>query len=181
MGTECRAKEKRAKLRAAVMDGIEGDILFEVLKHLDSKSLSMAACVSRRWKRMVEEEALWEGICTKYWPMPMPMGPQITCVVRALGGFRRFYIHCLRPLLKSNIKCASFTKDHFNLSLSLFSIDCYERLGRRSGTPTSLKFLCSKHRFSSCSASFPLHKTALPPPSPPPPPPPPPPSAARAL
>ena len=112
------------------------DIVVEVLKHLDSKSLAMAACVNRHWKRAAETESLWERICSKQWPPAAADSKKMRSVVIALGGYRRFFIVCLRPLLdRCQLPCKSRAwcdrdAEFIPLSLSLFSMDCYERLGR---------------------------------------------------
>jgi len=119
------------------------DILVEVLRHLDAKSLAMAGCVNRQWKRAVETENLWEGICTKQW-LAAADSQNMRSVVKALGGYRRFFFLCLRPLLyrpvSSRVPTSSFKQSDFDLhdgliplSLSLFSMDCYERLGSKKG------------------------------------------------
>jgi len=62
----------------------------------------IATCVSHRWKHAVEEEALWEGICTKHWHEEVLYASQLgqlRSVVLALGGFHRLYVYCLLPLL----------------------------------------------------------------------------------
>jgi len=112
------------------------DILVEVLKHLDAKSLAMAGCVNKKWKRAVETESLWEGVCRKQWPAAGE-SQNMRSVVIALGGYRRFFLLCLRPLLYRSLPIRSSSScNHDGLipfSLSLFSMDCYERLGRKKG------------------------------------------------
>nr|UXW62822.1 hypothetical protein [Pinus koraiensis] len=111
------------------------DIVMEVLRHLDAKSLSMAGCVNRQWKRAVETESLWEGVCRKQWPGGGE-SQNMRSVVRALGGYRRFFFLCLRPLLYRSLPDKPCNKEYAGfipLSLSLFSMDCYERLGRNKG------------------------------------------------
>jgi len=109
------------------------DIVVEVLRHLDAKSLAMAGCVNRQWKRAVETESLWEGVCTKQWPAGGE-SQNMRSVVIALGGYRRFFLVCLRPLLYRSLPTRACNHDEFiPLSLSLFSMDCYERLGRNRG------------------------------------------------
>lgn len=108
------------------------DIVAEVLKHLDAKSLAMASCVNRQWKRAAETESLWERICRKQWPSAGE-SQKMRSVVIALGGYRRFFVVCLRPLLYRSLPTRSRACNHdgfIPLSLSLFSMDCYERLGR---------------------------------------------------
>jgi F-box protein GID2 len=109
------------------------DIVVEVLKHLDAKSLAMAGCVNRQWKRAVETENLWEGVYRKHWPAAGE-SQNMRSVVIALGGYRRFFLVCLRPLLYRSLPTRTCNHDGFiPLSLSLFSMDCYERLGRNKG------------------------------------------------
>ncbi|EFJ13111.1 hypothetical protein SELMODRAFT_423923 [Selaginella moellendorffii] len=138
----------------------DDDMFYEILKHLDAKALAMAACVNRRWRRAAEDETLWENVCTINWSSASgasSQASQLRSVVLALGGFRRLYVLCLRPLLSRSSSVPAkasvqqqekWSKDEVHLSLSLFSIDCYERLGRRysncHGSP--LKLLCKSSR-----------------------------------
>eukprot|EP01018_Ginkgo_biloba_P003744 Gb_08961 [translate_table: standard] len=145
------------------------DILLEVLKHLDARSLGVAACVNKQWKNAAEMEIVWEGVCSKHWPVAQysqrSVHEQMRGVVLALGGYRRLFLLCLRPLIISSrasptkypnsssssssetdgtsnkLSCPQWGKDEVQLSLSLFSIDCYERLGNLSES-SSLLFLC---------------------------------------
>lgn len=138
------------------MDGSD-DVVYEVMKHMDAKCLAVAACVSKKWKKIAEDETLWENLCIQRWSSPVSSQNQLRSVVLALGGFRRLYVRCLRPLsergrkqpqsLSSSLSSQpsvdrEWTKDEVHLSLSLFSIDCYERLGRRQLNHSSLKLLC---------------------------------------
>lgn len=127
------------------------DMLNEIFKHLDAASLAMASCVSKKWKQATDDEGLWEAICTRHWPSTASsQSGQLKSVVVALGGFRRLYVNCLHPLLSRNnssfkhLKSCSiskggsssskqkWSKDEVYLSLSLFSIDCYERIPPRA-------------------------------------------------
>ncbi|RVW57243.1 F-box protein GID2 [Vitis vinifera] len=80
---------------------LDEDLLFEVLKHVDARTLATAACVSRQWKRTAHDERLWEMICTRHWANVGCGTQQLRSVVLALGGFRRLHALCLWPLLKS--------------------------------------------------------------------------------
>ncbi|KAK9285555.1 hypothetical protein L1049_024750 [Liquidambar formosana] len=80
---------------------LNGDMLFEVLKHVDARTVAMAACVSRRWRETAQDERLWEMICTRHWANIGCGTQQLRSVVLALGGFRRLHALCLWPLLKS--------------------------------------------------------------------------------
>ncbi|KAL2651582.1 hypothetical protein R1flu_019710 [Riccia fluitans] len=160
-----RKGAKRQKIAHAVAIDGNDDVFYEVMKHLDAKSLAVASCVSKQWRKVAEDESLWENLCFQHWPSPEARQKQLRSVVLALGGFRRLYVLCVRPLLartrpqqshglpsnylkeRSNHQnCRGgereWSKDEVSLSLSLFSIDCYERLGRRHMSPSSLEFLC---------------------------------------
>ncbi|XP_042477853.1 F-box protein SNE-like [Macadamia integrifolia] len=146
-------REKKVKLEVVKLFYINDhrDLLVEILKRLDGHSLGVAACVCRLWRSLTCNDWLWETICFRHVsPSPYDVRP----VVMALGGYRRLYMVCLRPLLtrlcstrdserfRSNSNRV-WTRDELQLSLSLFSIDYYERLGSSSSTSTSsLMFLC---------------------------------------
>ncbi|GLT27446.1 hypothetical protein SLA2020_024430 [Shorea laevis] len=124
------------------------DILVEVLGRLDGRSLCVAACVCRLWCTIARNDSLWEDLCFRHVsPPPSSVRP----VVVALGGYKRLYMACVRPVLNrlGRVRRA-WTRDEVQLSLSLFCIDCYERLGGVGGngrlaggdSPSSLMFLC---------------------------------------
>ena len=134
----------------------DDNLLFEVLKHVDGKSLAMAACVSKQWQKTAQDERLWELICTKQWANTGCGEHQLRSVVLALGGFRRLHSLYLRPLSKPQSSSTSSAapsssssspwaalspvirskpssaarlgKDEVHLSLSLLSIRYYERM-----------------------------------------------------
>ena len=141
---------------------LDEDLLFEVLKHVDARTLATAACVSRQWKRTAHDERLWEMICTRHWANVGCGTQQLRSVVLALGGFRRLHALCLWPLLKSPPSSSSspspyttsshspqsspfsppvvpskkaptrWGKDEVHLSLSLLSIRFYEKMSSKS-------------------------------------------------
>jgi len=141
-----RIAASKYKKLALCHDEVAGnvDMLNEIFKHLDAASLAMASCVSKKWKQASDDEGLWEAICTRHWPSTASSQcGQLKSVVVALGGFRRLYVNCLHPLLSrsnNSLKSCSiskgglssgkqkWSKDEVYLSLSLFSIDCYERI-----------------------------------------------------
>ncbi|CAI8599292.1 unnamed protein product [Vicia faba] len=123
------------------------NMLFEVLKHVDAKTLAMAGCVNKQWHKTVQDERLWELICTKQWANTGCGEQQLRSVVLALGGFRRLHSLYLLPLSKpqtSSSSCSSswgpipqvirskplprLGKDEVHLSLSLLSIRYYEKM-----------------------------------------------------
>ncbi|RWR81401.1 F-box protein GID2-like protein [Cinnamomum micranthum f. kanehirae] len=134
---------------------LDEDLLFEVLKHVDARTLGLAACVSKQWWKTAKDERLWEMICTRQSASSGCGNQQLRSVVLALGGFRRLYALYLWPLLKppptasssSSSSTAStavtvtslpafprdlipthWGKDEVHLSLSLLSIRYYEKM-----------------------------------------------------
>ncbi|KAJ3674004.1 hypothetical protein LUZ60_005996 [Juncus effusus] len=121
------------------------DILAEILTRLDGRSLSVASCVCRLWSSVCHRDSVWEALCNRH----VAGGPGTRSVVVALGGYRRLYRLCLGPALDRLTVTGSAEPDRsgwahlsLSLSLSLFSIDCYERLGGTKQRPASLLFLC---------------------------------------
>ncbi|KAF3331033.1 F-box protein SNE-like protein [Carex littledalei] len=126
------------------------DILAEILTRLDGRSLGVAACVCRLWSTVCNRDTVWEALCDRH-VVGGAGDPGTRSVVAALGGYRRLYRLCLGPAL-DRLTCSGDPADpdkqgwahlSLSLSLSLFSIDCYERLEGRQ-RPASLLFLCSK-------------------------------------
>ncbi|KAK7283272.1 hypothetical protein RIF29_12685 [Crotalaria pallida] len=130
------------------------NLLFEVLKHVDARTLGMAGCVNKQWQKTASDERLWELICTKQWPNTGCPEQQLRSVVLALGGFRRLhslYLWRLSKPQKSSSSSSSSSssywptspspqvvrtnkpvprlgKDEVHLSLSLLSILYYEKM-----------------------------------------------------
>ncbi|KAF3443268.1 hypothetical protein FNV43_RR12950 [Rhamnella rubrinervis] len=140
-------KEKRPKF--CINDHL--DILIEILKRLDGPSLGSAACVCRLWCAITRNDSLWEHLCFRHVSSPPPSS--VRPVVVALGGYKRLYMVCVRPVLSRlgdpDLVRRVWTRDEVQLSLSLFCVDYYERLGGGSGrlgsgdaSASSLMFLC---------------------------------------
>ncbi|KAM2622081.1 hypothetical protein TB2_026747 [Malus domestica] len=51
------------KLKRAGFSNLDDNLIFEVFKHVDTRTLGMASCVSKQWHKMAEDERLWELIC----------------------------------------------------------------------------------------------------------------------
>lgn len=125
------------------------DILAEILTRLDGRSLGVAACVCRLWSTVCNRDTVWEALCDRH-VVGGAGDPGTRSVVAALGGYRRLYRLCLGPAL-DRLTCSGdpaadpdkqgWAHLSLSLSLSLFSIDCYERLEGRQ-RPASLLFLC---------------------------------------
>lgn len=136
---------------------LDNNLLFEVLKHVDAKTLAMASCVSKQWHDTAQDERLWELICTRHWANTGSATTQLRSVVLALGGFRRLHSLYIWPLSKPQSSSSSASsssssvassssawgsfppiisskpparwgKDEVNLSLSLLSIRFYEKM-----------------------------------------------------
>lgn len=148
--------EVEAEAEAVLLDE---NLLYEVLKHVDGRTLATAACVSKQWNQTALDERLWELICTKH---NRNQQQQLRAVVLALGGFRRLYSLYLWPLSKPSplpstpsssawpclppppanrpLKYAApntrWGKDEVNLSLSLLSIRYYEKMNFKSNKST---------------------------------------------
>ncbi|KNA02713.1 hypothetical protein SOVF_216090 [Spinacia oleracea] len=133
---------------------LDENLLYEVFKHADAKTLAVASCVSKRWHRTAQDERLWELICTRHWSNSINYGTrQLRSVVLALGGFRRLHALYLSktvpsmpgsPILppSSSIQARvvkggnkRWGKDEVNLSLSLLSIRYYEKMNLANKRP----------------------------------------------
>lgn len=153
---------KLRRVDGEVEDGVTNnvDILNEIFKHLDPNSLGKAACVSSKWRQATEEAALWEAICSRRLSpaFASPAPGRLKSVVVAFGGFKRFYVNYVRkfpggsggPKVCTSASRKKWSKDEVYLSLSLFSIDCYERIAPKTSA------LCSSSSFagSLCKPSF---------------------------
>ncbi|KAH1130897.1 hypothetical protein J1N35_002275 [Gossypium stocksii] len=153
------ALEINEKKRTKFFINDHEDIVVEILKRLDARSLGVAACVCRLWCSVARNDSLWEHLCFRH-VSPPPSGSR--SVIVALGGYRRLYMAVLSRLGRASTivttaaAAAPWTSDEFQLSLSLFCVDCYERLNGgvdgtnggdnvvKSSPPSaaSLMFLC---------------------------------------
>ncbi|GMI82669.1 SLEEPY1, GAI AN REVERTANT 2 [Hibiscus trionum] len=126
---------------------LDENLLYEVLKHVDARTLAMASCVSKQWHKTAKDERLWELICTRHWANIGCGTQQLRSVVLPLGGFRRLHSLYLWPLSKPHSASASASswahpfpkiinskpparwgKDEVHLCLSLLSIQYYEKM-----------------------------------------------------
>ncbi|KAL7582874.1 F-box protein SNE [Lactuca sativa] len=152
---DIQRETKRQKQCFPINDHV--DLLIEVLQRLDGRSLGAAACVCRQWCSIVRNDSLWENLCFRH---VSPPSVGVRSVVLALGGYRRMYMVCVRPVAsrlkrrrffsgESEVVRRVWNRHEVELSLSLFCVEYYERLlggggGVVSGeSPAkSLKFLC---------------------------------------
>ncbi|XP_038990968.1 F-box protein SNE-like [Hibiscus syriacus] len=127
--------ESNEKKRPVFFINDHQDIVVEILKRLDGRSLGVTACVCILWCSVGRNDSLWEHLFFRH---VSPPPSSVRSVIAALGGYKRLYMVC----------------DGFQLSLSLFCVDCYERLGGVDGinsnggkvamesSSSSLMFLC---------------------------------------
>ncbi|CAN0927193.1 F-box protein SNE [Linum grandiflorum] len=138
-----RRRRRKGNLRDAsdVMGSINDhvDILTEVLKRLDWRSLFSAACVCRLWSSIVRgDDALWEELCFRH-VSPRPPSWVLRPVAGALGGYKQLYMVYIRPVVFRTVGSAVdhqrrvWTADEVQLYLSLFCVDYYERLAGGNG------------------------------------------------
>ncbi|XP_031106801.1 F-box protein SNE-like [Ipomoea triloba] len=155
-------EKRRSNNKFCINDNV--DVLIEILKRLDGRSMGAAACVCRLWCAISRNDSLWEHLCFRH-VSPPPEG--VRTVVTALGGYRRLYMVCVRPVVsrlsswRIGLAAAAessdrvWTRNEVELSLSLFCVDYYERVllgdngggggGGRIGddsSTASLMFLC---------------------------------------
>ncbi|KAG5033987.1 hypothetical protein JHK87_008897 [Glycine soja] len=165
VNVEDRKMKKKAKAVENDDDNVErveglahfdDNLLFEVLKHVDARTLAMSGCVNKQWHKTAQDERLWELICTKQWANTGCGEQQLRSVVLALGGFRRLHALYLFPLSKPQQTTSSSSsstsawgptipqvirskplrlgKDEVHLSLSLLSIRYYEKMNFNNRT-----------------------------------------------
>nr|GEX14696.1 hypothetical protein [Tanacetum cinerariifolium] len=156
MTQSCKDENDQSNTDLTFSINDNNDLLIEVLKRLDGRSLSTAACVCKQWCSIVRNDSLWEHLCFRN-VSPPPIG--VRPVVSALGGYKRLYMVCVRPVLsrlkrrrvgnESEVVRRVWNQHEVELSLSLFCVEYYERLlvsgggdGAPAAVPSSLKFLC---------------------------------------
>ncbi|KAK0577451.1 hypothetical protein LWI29_033101 [Acer saccharum] len=145
-------EEEEKEVKETGFTNLHESLLFEVLKHVDDKTLATVGCVSKQWHKTAQDERLWELICTRHWPNFGCDYKQLRSVVLALGGFRRLHSQLSRhpsgsgsnwaslPMIGSK-SSARWGRDEVHLSLSLLSIRFYEAMnsGKRSEAMNSGK------------------------------------------
>ncbi|XVF36354.1 hypothetical protein REPUB_Repub19eG0051400 [Reevesia pubescens] len=145
-----KIKEEADDEEESGLMNLDENLLFEVFKHADAKTLARASCVSRLWRQTSKDERLWELICTRHWANIGSTTQQLRSVVLPLGGFRRLHSLYLDSLSKPQASSSSswappfidrkiitskpptrWGKDEVNLCLSLLSIQYYEKMNNR--------------------------------------------------
>lgn len=113
------------------------DVIFEVLRRAEARTLAAAACVSQAWRQLAEDERLWEAACVREWANLGFSEQQLRAVVLSLGGFRRLHAVYIRPLQQRGAGAprqgrrqlpVRLGRDQVQLSLSLFSIGFFQNM-----------------------------------------------------
>ncbi|KAM3197847.1 hypothetical protein ACQJBY_073119 [Aegilops geniculata] len=119
------------------------DLMFEVLRRAEARTLASAACVSRGWRVLAQDERLWEAACVREWADLGFSEQQLRAVVLSLGGFRRLHAVSIRPIQRRRAGVpaapaqgrgrrqqppARLGRDQVQLSLSLFSIGFFQNM-----------------------------------------------------
>ncbi|XVE94969.1 hypothetical protein REPUB_Repub02eG0055900 [Reevesia pubescens] len=155
-----KIKEEADEEEKTGLVNLDENLLYEVFKHVDAKTLVRASCVSKLWNKTAQDERLWELICTRHWANIGCGTQQLRSVVLPLGGFRRLHslyhdsLNKPQPALskpqaasssswahpfidqkiiksKPPTRPARWGKDEVNLCLSLLSIQYYEKMNNR--------------------------------------------------
>ncbi|XP_021994262.1 F-box protein GID2-like isoform X1 [Helianthus annuus] len=117
---------------------LDENLLYEVLKHVDARTLGAVGCVNKLFNRTAQDERLWELICTQHWAKigSNNNNDQFRAVVLALGGFRRLYSHYLWPLSKPS---SSSSSDGLSLCGSSSVWPCLPPQQPRTAKPPAAK------------------------------------------
>ncbi|XP_044474886.1 F-box protein GID2-like [Mangifera indica] len=121
-------EEEEEEVKETGLMNLDENLLFEVLKHVDAKTLATAACVNKQWYKTCQDERLWELICTRHLANVGCGTQQLRSVVLALGGFRRLHSLYLCHRVVGSKQPQRWGKDEVHLSLSLLSIRYYEKM-----------------------------------------------------
>lgn len=112
-------EEEVEDVGVAGFTSLDDNLIFEVMKHVDARTLGMALCVSKQWHKTAQDERLWELICTRHWNNIGCGNQQLRSVVLALGGFRRLHSLYIWPLTKPPPQIASASSSTSSSSSSL--------------------------------------------------------------
>ncbi|KQK00041.1 F-box protein GID2 [Brachypodium distachyon] len=113
------------------------DLMFEVLRRAEARTLAASACVSRGLRQLAQDERLWEAACVREWANLGFSEQQLRRVVLSLGGFRRLHAVHIRPLQRRGAGVprqgrrqlpVRLGRDQVQLSLSLFSIGFFQSM-----------------------------------------------------
>ncbi|VAH56428.1 unnamed protein product [Triticum turgidum subsp. durum] len=84
------------------------DVMFEVLRRAEARTLAAAACVSRGWRILAQDERLWEAPCVREWTGLGFSEQLLRDVVLSFGGFRRLHAVSIRARRRFGVGCGNW-------------------------------------------------------------------------
>nr|GEV19818.1 hypothetical protein [Tanacetum cinerariifolium] len=100
------------------------NLLYEILKRVEARTLGTASCVSKKWHETAQDERLWEMICTRHSTNIGCSIDQLRSVVLALGGFRCLHSQYLLPLSKPLVSFPTSSSSTVAAATSTFAWPC---------------------------------------------------------
>ena len=90
------------------MPGLGDDVICEVLRRVEARTLAAAACVSRGWRTLAQDERLWEAPCVREWAGLGFSEQLLRDVVLSFGGFRRLHAVSIRARRRFGVGCGNW-------------------------------------------------------------------------
>ncbi|KAM3346517.1 hypothetical protein ACQJBY_020842 [Aegilops geniculata] len=84
------------------------DAMFEVLRRAEARTLAAAACVSRGWRVLAQDERLWEAPCVREWADLGFSEQLLRDVVLPFGGFRRLHAVSVQARRRFGVGCGNW-------------------------------------------------------------------------
>ncbi|GAB2222459.1 hypothetical protein Droror1_Dr00013681 [Drosera rotundifolia] len=90
-----KLKKQAKQPENGCFESLDENLLFEIHKQSNVRTLSAATCVNKQWRRVVEDERLWELIYKRDWTdLGEDTAQWLEFVVHEHGGgFRRLHTH----------------------------------------------------------------------------------------
>ncbi|XP_062219437.1 F-box protein GID2-like [Phragmites australis] len=121
------------------------DLVFEVLRRAEARTLAAASGVSRGWRQLARDERLWEAACVREWANLGFSEQMLRRVVLSLGGFRRLHELYIRPLQRRGAGAprrqwgrqvpVRMGRDQVQVSLSLLSTSFFQKMPNAPPAP----------------------------------------------
>ncbi|KAJ1703644.1 hypothetical protein LUZ63_003423 [Rhynchospora breviuscula] len=128
------SKKLKSEESPSPIPDLTEDLLYEVLRRADERTLGAAACVSSRWRRLAQDERIWESVCLRHWAALGCAPSQLRSVVMALGGFRKLYVSYLAPTVATRSgRRRRWSRDELQMSLSMLSVGFFGMMGGPMG------------------------------------------------
>nr|ULB12956.1 GID2 protein [Aegilops tauschii subsp. tauschii] len=84
------------------------DVMFEVLRRVEPRTLAAAACVSQGWRVLAQDERLWEAPCVREWTGLGFSEQLLRAVVLPFGGFRRLHAVSIQARRRFGVGCGNW-------------------------------------------------------------------------